>query len=283
MQQLQDVEQKIKDSGALPYLLSGGVGALAGGGLAASVSRKGESKLGRLGRILGTGALSGLATGGAHKLLDYGIDQASNALPKEDVSPEQNLISGPGTRAVGGALAGTAMAGKAHMDDKRMWREISAQNPSLFGGGEKGFSSYSRFSQAKDGILGQAAKAPGASNNSYRDVLDSHAFASKGDRKILEEQLRALGIDATSTRFKALDPLRGHALNNAGATGKLADFVLRNEGKLMSARNKIVPALTKVTGRTPLGVLGRVGGIGAATMYPELLEGAANRVAGSSE
>lgn len=60
----------------VPYLLSGGVGALAGGALTGRRREaKGEGRLGYLGRILKNALITGGLAGGAHYLVGKGVDK----------------------------------------------------------------------------------------------------------------------------------------------------------------------------------------------------------------
>jgi hypothetical protein len=295
--QLQELEQQLKDSGALPYLLSGGAGALAGGALAAGTSRRGESRLGRIGRVLGTGLLSGAATAGAHKLFNTGMEHWSNALPVDDTSPEQEIMSGNGTRALaaGGVLAGAT--GARHMADKKIWSNLARQDADLWGPNAGAAPGMVSAHGAKDGA---------DDTNNYKSFLDANS--PKKSRPYIDAGLGELGIDSTSDRFKFLDSVRGRTqlddvfnsqfapnpdidgtLQGLGidpATGRqihsadigfkpstnaLERFLLKHEKTLMSARNKMVPLITKVTGRSIGGVAARAAGLGAAAYYPEIL------------
>ncbi len=287
MQQLQDIGDKIKDSGALPYLLSGGAGALVGGTIASGVRNRGESKLQRLGRILGTGAVSGLATAGTHKLLSYGLDQAEHALPKDDVSPEQEILSGNKTRGIAAGVTAAALTGKTHHDDKNSWRQLAKANPGVWGGSkddkDQGFKSYSNFSHGRNSMVNDPAQRT-TGNNKYKTFLDKQV-GDPNDRKAIDVKLKSLGIDSTSSGFKSLDNMRyKHLMGSYGKTGmKLADFVLRNEGKLLDAKNTVMPAITKLTGRSPMRALGRAAMVGGAAAFPEVLSGLGEQITGSND
>lgn len=117
---LQDILASVQDSGALPYLLSGGAGALAGGYVASKTKKDpDESRLGRLGRILGTATAVGAGTAGAHKLFNLGLDQFNTALPEGDVSPEEKATTGPLARlGMGGAGAYIGHKAQSRTDKK---------------------------------------------------------------------------------------------------------------------------------------------------------------------
>lgn len=274
---LQDLEQKLKDSGALPYLLSGGAGALAGGYLASRVKNRGEGKLARLGRILATGALSGGATAGAHKLLNYSVEESANALPINDVSPEQDLVSGKGTRLTAAGLTAAGIAGSTHRNDSKAWSEISKANEDVWGP----YTSAGNFRENKRQILGAYADAKG--NNVYKSMLDDATATGKLSpeaRAILDNKLKALGINSSSHTFKALDPFRSRFLEKGDA---LSHGVLRGEKALMGARNAVLPVVTKLTGRSLPSMIGRGALLGAAMMYPEIAEGVKNMTLGTDD
>lgn len=94
-----------------PYLAAG-AGALAGGGLTMLKKREeGESRMGRLGRILANAAIVGGAAGGGTALMQKGIQGFQNALPEGDISaPEAagNLLTEP---KVYSALAAAGIPG----------------------------------------------------------------------------------------------------------------------------------------------------------------------------
>ncbi len=85
----------------LPYLLSGGAGAVAGGVLTGKRrKREGEGRLAHLGRVLGNAAITGGLAAGGHALINKGLDNTVGAVD------EKNALTG--SAANQGPLSSTA-------------------------------------------------------------------------------------------------------------------------------------------------------------------------------
>jgi hypothetical protein len=96
----------------LPYLLSGGAGALATSIAASGIKRKPkESRLAHLGKKLAIALGGGLAGAGIYKGIETAKDSFQNALPAEDVSTEENIVSATTNPNVIRGLAGGGVLG----------------------------------------------------------------------------------------------------------------------------------------------------------------------------
>ncbi len=98
----------------LPYLLSGGAGALAGGALtAATPERKDEDSSSRRKRILRNALLMGGGTAAGHAALSYGLPKFTAPIPKGEPSQLEafaaNLKTNPLYYLGGGAAAGAGV------------------------------------------------------------------------------------------------------------------------------------------------------------------------------
>lgn len=273
---LNDIEQKLRDSGALPYLLSGGVGALAGGVMAGRVKRRGEGKLARLGRILATAGLAGGMTAGAHKLINYGVSQAENALPKDDVSPEQQMVTGSTPRAIAGAVTAAGIAGMTHRSDQKVWKHLSAKpDAAPFGA----YVDDKNFRAMRSERLNRAANKGGVAGNAYRRVLNEKQRKGEmtgADRAVSHAYLKSLGIDSSSHRYRFLDPLADAAekVLPEHMASRVRKGLAQGQGHMMNARNSVFPTVSKLTGRSLPSALRRAGIVGTSVLYPEILSAA---------
>lgn len=286
--EIQGMLDQVKDSSALPYLLSGGAGALAGGTLAAmNKPRRGESKLGRLGRILGTAALTGGATAGAHKLFSMGGNTLSNALPADDVSPEQNAITGPVPRGLAALAAGGGMAAATHKADKARWGELG-KAMSAKGVGAKGLEQMvgkndpglNQWKQELNRRFPMVPPGQSPGNVKFDTLNPDHEqfFRNYNKQEHIRGLLSELGIDHSGDGKNIFT--KGLQKGVAGASPFLGEklgqkaFEFSHEipGRAVNLKNKIMPGISKFTGRSIPGAIGRAALMGGATMYPEILD-----------
>ncbi len=113
----------------MPYLLSGGAGALATGIAASRLKRDPKkSRLADLGRKLAITLGGGLAAAGIHKAVNTASDSFSTALPTDDVSTEEKLINTATNpwahRAVGAGLTTAALTGKSIRDEAKTMKSL---------------------------------------------------------------------------------------------------------------------------------------------------------------
>ena len=166
----------------MPYLVSGGGGALMGALMTGGRrEQKGEGRLGHLGRVLGNALLAGGTAAGAHKLINYGIDQTTGgAEAVQDSStrssPVENVISNTAFSPVtaglfgGGALLatknrdllGSGMGKQTQVDGyNALWRQLKEQM-----GSEK--------MPLKDGsTIGSAEELSKLNRTQLNELLDS--------------------------------------------------------------------------------------------------------------
>lgn len=110
--------------GMIPYLLSGGAGALAGGALtAASPERPDETSAQRRNRILRNAAMMGAGTAAGHAGIAYGYPKFTAPIPKGEPSQLESVADGLKTNPLyylgGAAGAGVAVKGMARGEEVR--------------------------------------------------------------------------------------------------------------------------------------------------------------------
>jgi hypothetical protein len=276
----------------LPYLLSGGAGALATSIAASGIKRKPkESRLAHLGKKLAIALGGGLAGAGIYKGIETAKDSFQNALPAEDVSTEENLVSATtNPNVIRGLAGGVAASGLTYKGMKDSEKVIKSMLP---GGGYAGDSAASQFS---DLVRGQT----GDSNSKLTDWLKAHSRVTAPaspelddiKSKITEEMARLneakksklptgeikKNIEALKNEFEVEKTKVNSALENTlnkriSRVGyKDVDFAGDTAAKQMfnTAKGKVRRGRLNVAGRTTAGRLGRAGLLATALGSPEI-------------
>lgn len=139
---LGSVRDAVTDPKILPYLLSGGAGAAAGGFLTARTpERPGEDRVSRRKRILRNAALLGAGTAGAHKLIDAGLPGITTPKPPGGPTVPQAALEGinknPAYYGVAGGTLATLVARMSGKEEARnagtMLHNIKGKAPKLEG------------------------------------------------------------------------------------------------------------------------------------------------------
>lgn len=109
---LGSVRDTVTDPKVLPYLLSGGAGAAAGGFLTSRTpERPGEDRGSRRKRILRNAALLGAGTAGAHKLINDGLPGITAPKPPGGPTAPQAALEGVSKNPAYYGVAGGTLAG----------------------------------------------------------------------------------------------------------------------------------------------------------------------------
>jgi hypothetical protein len=276
----------------LPYLLSGGAGALATSIAASGIKRKPkESRLAHLGKKLAIALGGGLAGAGIYKGIETAKDSFQNALPAEDVSTEENLVSTTTNPNIirsllsGGVVAGSGIAGAKGA--KKELRSILPENDYGVLAPEKAFkSNVSAQSGAPESKLtswiAQRAKDTAPETSAATEAKNllaqeneklQKAIKDGADTKDLEKNIRKLKREyaaeknlASSKQVQSLtDRLKILGYTDADFAGATKMQRGLNTAKGMGRRGWL-----NLAGRTTAGRLGRAGALAAAFGSPEI-------------
>lgn len=282
-----------------PYLLSGGAGALATGLALSQIKRDPKkSRLADLGRKLAIALGGGLAAAGIHKAINTAGESFATALPESDVSTEEKIVNtatNPNTTRLLAALGtgGTIFGLQTKSDIKNLknLRPMQGDYPGLGSDpvrtlkAELNINAKNRPGKnaLKDLIESQTNKAKDLIPTDLKDKLDNaqndlkNALKIKNPTNAQKQNIAAIQqavIDAERDFNAQLDANR--AARKANLTTQYADagFNVNNyeTGKLNKFKRAVNPYLSRLTGRTPLGRIGKPLAIGASLAAPEVID-----------
>lgn len=247
----------------MPYLLSGGAGALAGGLLTGKRrAKKGESRLSHLSRVLGNAAIAGGLSAGAAALVEKGVTEMTGKNSPQklvDGAPEDN--QGPlesNLRRAAFALPAAGIAGTAGL--------LATNSAGIFGAGSKverqlhatnlakklGIKSQSDFmltspSELNSHIEGAAASAAGIRAKEIEaDALAAHTAA--------ELKLAGSGTAAADSVRNAMSGVL--SAEHAGASEAAALNKIRRAAG-MAGGNSLLHRIASYTTRRGLSTFGQ--------------------------
>jgi hypothetical protein len=276
----------------LPYLLSGGAGALATSIAASGIKRKPEeSRLAHLGKKLAIALGGGLAGAGIYKGVETAKDSFQNALPLEDRSPEENLVSATtNPNVIRGLASGGVVAGSGYIGSKGAKKELRSLLPEDDYGvlaPEKAFKrNVSAQSDAPESKLtswiAQRAEDTAPETKNAKKIKDSietenaklkKAIKDGNDTAELERGLRRLNDRlaaeeslASSKKMKNIaDRLEILGYEDSDFAGDTAMRKGLNTAKGMGRRGWL-----NLVGRSTPGRLGRAGALATAALSPEI-------------
>ena len=269
-----------------------------------------KSRLADLGRKLAIALGGGLAAAGVHKAINTAKENFETALPEEDVSPEEKLVNtatNPNTARVLAALGtgGTIYGLQSKADNKNLKNlrpaidgypglgsnpirtlkaELKSNDVSRPGQNNLKALIDSQVEASKDLIPEDLQKnitnVQGKLNNAQGKLKDLLKIRKPTAAQLLENQSLQLEIDSLSQDLadaegKFISKVDANkAARRANLTTQYADtgFNVKEyePGKLNKFKRSVNPYLSRLTGRTTLGRIGKPGAILASLALPEV-------------
>lgn len=253
-------------------LLAGGGSALAGGALTSmSPEKQDEDRATRRKRILRNALLSGLVGGGAAGLLTKGVQNLGTALPADDKDFVTNAATGPLARlgAVGGVGAGLFTHGR--MNEAAAAKRLASQ---ISGGisADAGDPSLKMLRTTLKDALNKGK--PGEILGVMRSMFDTDGIPL--NKHLGDEARKVIGPDKIDDAIKQINP---HIYNPSSQSGWKGG--VQNVGR--SAKANLGRYAKRIIGNTPGGRALRIGALGTAAMFPEVIKGVAGTASGVNE